>query len=422
MLKLRDNVYGAINATIGTGDSRSTATIALASGDAARIPPLAAGDFTYLDMINQAGQIERWLVHAVSTASNHIVASGSQLGTVPRAFASGDKFELRWHSGMAQELEFLGGIKSHLTIGGTANALTASIVTRSPSIPDGFEVTGMATAENDGNVTFALTLDSTTLGGAPLATGAKSVRDDLGEQLVAGAITGNKHMLRFKYSLTNDWWILLNASYARRIYKMARGVNNSGCTISGGNVDNEGAQLLLYGDEHVGNPSDIQAFCRVLQAFLEADGNFTLVKDADDSVVLRVHESSTVEGSAVASVAEMQASPPVNKFVTHERVAHYGVFPKYLLRINISAFGSMSLAYEAGAADVSASFDVNNDRVTLEFARDFANSNHFAVFYDIVNTNGVTAKVYTAVDVNTGRISNVDVNDQFVVAIYGVLA
>ena len=88
-VKVTNNAYGTISAGIASGDT----TITLDGGQGARFPTLGAGDYFYGTLIDTANNIEVVKVTARSTDSMTVVRG--QDNTTARAYAIGDRFELR---------------------------------------------------------------------------------------------------------------------------------------------------------------------------------------------------------------------------------------------------------------------------------------------------------------------------------------
>lgn len=88
-VKVTNNAYGTLSAGIASGDT----TITLDGGQGARFPTLGAGDYFYGTLIDTSNNIEVVKVTARSTDSMTVVRG--QDNTTARAYAIGDRFELR---------------------------------------------------------------------------------------------------------------------------------------------------------------------------------------------------------------------------------------------------------------------------------------------------------------------------------------
>lgn len=88
-VKVTNNSFGTISAGISSSDT----TVTLDSGQGARFPTLGAGDFFFGTLVDTSNNIEIIKVTARSTDS--MTVTRAQDNTTARAFAIGDRFELR---------------------------------------------------------------------------------------------------------------------------------------------------------------------------------------------------------------------------------------------------------------------------------------------------------------------------------------
>ena len=88
-VKVTNNGFG----TISAGITSSATTVVLDSGQGARFPTLASGDFFFGTLVDTSNNIEIVKVTARSTDSMTVVRA--QDNTSARAFSVGDRFELR---------------------------------------------------------------------------------------------------------------------------------------------------------------------------------------------------------------------------------------------------------------------------------------------------------------------------------------
>lgn len=88
-VKVTNNAFGTLSASI----TNSATTIVLDSGQGARFPTLGSGDFFFGTIIDTSNNLEIVKVTARSTDSMTVVRA--QDNTTARAFAIGDRFELR---------------------------------------------------------------------------------------------------------------------------------------------------------------------------------------------------------------------------------------------------------------------------------------------------------------------------------------
>ena len=88
-VKVKNNAFGTISAGISSSDT----TIVLDTGQGARFPTLGSGDFFFGTLVDTSNNIEVVKVTARSTDS--MTVTRAQDNTTARAFAIGDRFELR---------------------------------------------------------------------------------------------------------------------------------------------------------------------------------------------------------------------------------------------------------------------------------------------------------------------------------------
>ena len=88
-VKVTNNAFGTLSASI----NNSATTIVLDGGQGARFPTLGSGDFFFGTIVDTANNLEIVKVTARSTDSMTVVRA--QDNTTARAFAIGDRFELR---------------------------------------------------------------------------------------------------------------------------------------------------------------------------------------------------------------------------------------------------------------------------------------------------------------------------------------
>ena len=88
-VKVTNNAFG----TISAGISNSDTTIVLDSGQGARFPALSSGDFFFGTLIDTSNNLE--IVKITARSSDSMTVTRAQDNTTARAFAIGDRFELR---------------------------------------------------------------------------------------------------------------------------------------------------------------------------------------------------------------------------------------------------------------------------------------------------------------------------------------
>jgi hypothetical protein len=88
-VKVTNNAYGTLSAGIAAGDT----TITLDGGQGARFPTLGAGDYFYGTLVDTGNNIE--VVKVTARSSDSMTVVRGQDNTTARAYAIGDRFELR---------------------------------------------------------------------------------------------------------------------------------------------------------------------------------------------------------------------------------------------------------------------------------------------------------------------------------------
>ena len=88
-VKVTNNAYGTLSAGIASGDT----TITLDGGQGARFPTLGAGDYFYATLVDTANNIE--VVKVTARSSDSMTVVRGQDNTTAKAYAIGDRFELR---------------------------------------------------------------------------------------------------------------------------------------------------------------------------------------------------------------------------------------------------------------------------------------------------------------------------------------
>jgi hypothetical protein len=88
-IKLTNNAFGVLNAGIDT----SATSIVLQSGQGARFPVLAGGDYFYATLVNTSNQLE--IVKCTARSTDTLTIVRAQEGTTARSYDAGDRIELR---------------------------------------------------------------------------------------------------------------------------------------------------------------------------------------------------------------------------------------------------------------------------------------------------------------------------------------
>jgi len=88
-IKFANNAFGTLNA----GISNSATSATLSSGQGARFPTLSTDDYFYATLIDTSNNLE--VVKCTARSSDVLTITRAQDNTTARAFAAGDRVELR---------------------------------------------------------------------------------------------------------------------------------------------------------------------------------------------------------------------------------------------------------------------------------------------------------------------------------------
>lgn len=97
-LKFANNAFG----TLSAGITNSATSITLSSGQGARFPTLSSGDYFFATLIDTSNNLE--IVKVTARSSDVLTATRAQDNTTARAFAIGDRIELRITAGTLEEV------------------------------------------------------------------------------------------------------------------------------------------------------------------------------------------------------------------------------------------------------------------------------------------------------------------------------
>ena len=98
-VKVTNNAFGTISAGINT----SATTIVLDTGQGARFPALSSGDFFFATLIDTSNNLE--IVKVTARSTDSMTVTRAQDNTTARAFAIGDRFELRPTAALFEALQ-----------------------------------------------------------------------------------------------------------------------------------------------------------------------------------------------------------------------------------------------------------------------------------------------------------------------------
>ena len=88
-VKVKNNAFGTISAGISTSDT----TIVLDTGQGARFPTLGSGEYFFGTLVDTSNNLE--IVKVTARSTDSMTVTRAQDNTTARAFAIGDRFELR---------------------------------------------------------------------------------------------------------------------------------------------------------------------------------------------------------------------------------------------------------------------------------------------------------------------------------------
>tara|TARA_R100000231_G_scaffold47840_2_gene40953 strand:- start:2784 stop:3962 length:1179 start_codon:yes stop_codon:yes gene_type:complete len=101
-VKVTNNAFGTLSASINTSDT----TVTLDTGQGARFPTLGSGDYFYGTIIDTSNNLE--IVKATARSTDSLTVVRAQDNTTARAFAIGDRFELRPTAALFGDIDIRG--------------------------------------------------------------------------------------------------------------------------------------------------------------------------------------------------------------------------------------------------------------------------------------------------------------------------
>lgn len=161
-VKVTNNAFGTLSASI----NNSATTIVLDGGQGARFPTLGSGDFFFGTIVDTANNLEIVKVTARSTDSMTVVRA--QDNTTARAFAIGDRFELRPTAALFNQM--LTDI-DNAGVDGIVSSADATAMTI-----DSSERIGIGTSSPSANLEVAASAPTFILNANSQATNKKKVR------------------------------------------------------------------------------------------------------------------------------------------------------------------------------------------------------------------------------------------------------
>jgi len=161
-------------ATLASGINSSATSITLTTGQGARFPTLAGGDFFYATLIDTSNNLE--IIQCTARSTDVLTVVRGQESTTARAYSTGDRIELRVTAAGFSEMAQLGVAQTwtaaqNFSAAGTFSAAQTfraanAIRSEAASTQDAVVVAGRA----GGTSSYAVTLTPATLSGNRTAT------------------------------------------------------------------------------------------------------------------------------------------------------------------------------------------------------------------------------------------------------------
>jgi microcystin-dependent protein len=187
--------------------STVSTTIQVAAGAGSLFPsPTGNQYFTVtLNSINYPNIFE--ICYCTSRTGDVLTVTRAQEGTAAYSFASGDIVGNFDTAGTMKNLvqvdQLQSGTYSYVDVGGTANALTATIPSNFTTLPDGFGLLLGALTANTGATTLVLTLGTTVLSSYPIIKGNNTA-------LAAGDIPAQGYPIQLNWSPEFSAYVMQN--------------------------------------------------------------------------------------------------------------------------------------------------------------------------------------------------------------------
>lgn len=402
-MKMINGAFGTLSSGIDTDDT----AIILTGGHGSRFPSLAAGQCFVATLSNKpANKRETVLVTARSTDTLTVIRAFGD--STAKDWASNDRISIRWDRTMAMQYAVVGGMSEYLQGGGSADAITATLDTLQTTLIDGTRVfVEITTGKNNGNATFTLGFDRTEWGGGVTSGTTKTLSRSFvsAVPLVEGDIPGSNFVAEFVYSAAIDRWVLVNPSHGGLARQYREGVDDDYALISGGNAVDAGARMELFGQSHATLAGVARFTASEWRALVT--GLFD-VSDEGGNTLLRVTDAGVVTGTALALLADLQASDN-DKLVTPQGIEHHPCVPKHMAYLTRVGDSVTTVQTPSGGVSVAYAQASSSGTVTVTFTDAFANTSYVAMLlmFDgagaarmvrLTNSNAATA---TAASLNT---------------------
>lgn len=160
--KFTNNAFGTLASSI----TNTATTITLTSGNGSRFPSLSAGEFFYATLIDSSNNLE--IVQVTARATDALTVVRGQDGSTARAYAAGDRIELR---------PVAAALTNMVQLDGAQTITGAKTFSGSTTLSGGGTISGTyaGTSTFSGNVTFSNTITGSISGSAASATNATNV-------------------------------------------------------------------------------------------------------------------------------------------------------------------------------------------------------------------------------------------------------
>ena len=196
--------------TLSVAALSSATSIVVTNG--AVFPSPAGGQYFILTLtsVSTGSQEICW---CTARSGNTLTIARGKEGTAPQSFLVGDHVDMYPTGGTQQALvqidQLQNGTYTTATAGGTANALTANIISNLTAIPNGFTIIVLATAANTGASTLQVTLTSP-ITGTPTVTPTYNIYANGNTALASGIIPSAGFPCLLTYSSVYGGFELIN--------------------------------------------------------------------------------------------------------------------------------------------------------------------------------------------------------------------
>jgi len=150
-IKFANSAY----ATLASGINSSATSITLTTGQGARFPTLAGGDFFYATLIDTSNNLE--IIKCTARSTDVLTVVRGQESTTARAYSTGDRIELRVTAAGFSEMLQASNNLSELTA--TASTARSNIGAAGTATAQTFTASqrGTVTTDNDGSFDMNVT-------------------------------------------------------------------------------------------------------------------------------------------------------------------------------------------------------------------------------------------------------------------------